>query len=312
MLRRPSVERMKQLAGFVVVLVAVLLGTAPSSSAAPTPRSGTDLVAQRAPAPTADDDPPPTQTPAVIEVRERPRIVGQARYGRTLRAVPPRWSVKPEQVARRWLRDGVPIGRATGLRYRLRPADVGHRIQVRYTATKPEHATATTRSKAKRAQHRVKVRRVVRYSVETRGRIVADLATFKRLAQQTFDDPRGWRGGGVEFRRVRRGGSMTLVLAEASQVPRFSSGCSAEWSCRVGRYVVINQTRWRHASPAWNAGGGTLRDYRHMVVNHESGHFLGRGHRGCPRRGALAPVMQQQSKGLGGCRFNPWPTAGER
>ena len=36
------------------------------------------------------------------------------------------------------------------------------------------------------------------------------------------------------------------------------------------------------------------------------------GHRGCPSRGALAPVMQTQSKGLDGCRPNPWPTAAER
>jgi hypothetical protein len=104
---------------------------------------------------------------------------------------------------------------------------------------------------------------------------------------------------------------MTLVLSEASRVPGFSSSCSSEWSCRVGRFVIINQERWKHASPAWNAAHGALRDYRHMVVNHESGHFLGLGHAGCPGPGRPAPVMMQQSKGLGGCHFNPWPTARE-
>ena len=49
-----------------------------------------------------------------------------------------------------------------------------------------------------------------------------------------------------------------------------------------------------------------------MVVNHETGHWLGRGHAGCPRPGALAPVMMQQSKGLDGCRLNPWPTGREQ
>jgi hypothetical protein len=48
-----------------------------------------------------------------------------------------------------------------------------------------------------------------------------------------------------------------------------------------------------------------------MVVNHETGHWLGLGHAGCPGRGRLAPVMMQQSKGLGGCRFNPFPTSRE-
>ena len=151
----------------------------------------------------------------------------------------------------------------------------------------------------------VPVRRRVTYSVTTRGRVTASLKVFRRQAQETFDHPRGWRAGGVQFRRVRRGGDFTLVLAAAATLPSFSAGCSVQWSCRVGRHVVINQLRWTQASPAWNAAGRSLRDYRHMVVNHETGHWLGLGHASC--RGGRAPVMMQQSKGTGGCRFNPWP-----
>jgi hypothetical protein len=134
---------------------------------------------------------------------------------------------------------------------------------------------------------------------------------FRRLAQETYDDPRGWRAGGVQFRRVRRGGDFTLVLAAPGAVPSFSPTCSSRWSCRVGRHVIINQTRWNHASPAWNRAGRSLRDYRHMVVNHETGHWLGLGHASCPGGRGKAPVMMQQSKGTGGCRLNPWPLARE-
>lgn len=155
-------------------------------------------------------------------------------------------------------------------------------------------------------------RHVVRYRVETRGRIVASRATFRRQVQETFDDRRGWAAAGIEFRRVAKGGTLSVVLSEASKVPTFSSGCSAQWSCRVGRYVVINQMRWNGASAMWKNRGRTLRSYRHMVVNHETGHWLGLGHRGCPRRGASAPVMMQQSVDLQGCRPNPWPLRGER
>jgi hypothetical protein len=164
----------------------------------------------------------------------------------------------------------------------------------------------------RRVEHRVPVRHTVTYHVTTRGRISASVATFRRQAQATFEDARGWRRAGVAFRRVPRGGDFTLVLSEASQVPTFSSGCSARWSCRVGRYVIVNQTRWQRASPMWNDAGRSLRDYRHMVVNHETGHWLGHGHRGCTGRGNPAPVMQQQSIALDGCRPNPWPTAPER
>ncbi|MET1033315.1 MAG: DUF3152 domain-containing protein, partial [Candidatus Saccharimonadales bacterium] len=87
--------------------------------------------------------------------------------------------------------------------------------------------------------------------------------------------------------------------------------CDSLWSCRVGPNVVINFDRWQGASSSWNANGGTLDDYRHMVINHETGHWLGFGHASCGGAGQLAPVMQQQSIDLQGCKFNPWPSTSE-
>ncbi|HRF28864.1 MAG TPA: DUF3152 domain-containing protein [Candidatus Saccharibacteria bacterium] len=153
--------------------------------------------------------------------------------------------------------------------------------------------------------------RIITYDVTTKGVITANFSEFKTLANQTLNDGRGWARMGVSFREVSSGGEFTLVLAQASMLPTFSSGCSADWSCNAGRYVVINQDRWLGASSAWNAGGGSLRDYRHMVVNHETGHWLGHGHELCGGVGTPAPVMQQQSISLQGCTFNPWPLASE-
>lgn len=257
-----------------------------------------------------------TPTPAIrrgtLRMLERPQVIGVRRYLRTLSADPGRWWPAAQHHRVQWLRDGRPIPGATGWRYRTTHHDVGHLVAVRVAAIRAGHHIAAAASANARIDHRVPLRRTVHYHVETRGRISASVADFRRLASATLNDPRGWRGAaGVRFREVRSGGSMTLVLAEASRVPGFSSACSSVWSCRVGRYVVINQTRWQHASPAWWQNRGTLRDYRHMVVNHETGHWLGHGHRGCPARGAAAPVMQQQSKSLGGCRINPWPTPRE-
>jgi hypothetical protein len=151
----------------------------------------------------------------------------------------------------------------------------------------------------------------VTYDVTTRGAITSNVAEFRQHANATLNDGRGWARMNVVFKEVASGGQFTLVLAEASQLPTFSSGCSSEYSCRAGRYVVINQTRWQSATSSWNKGGGSLRDYRHMVVNHEVGHWLGHDHESCRSAGSPAAVMQQQSIDLQGCSFNPWPLASE-
>ncbi|WP_110181890.1 DUF3152 domain-containing protein [Nocardioides solisilvae] len=288
----------------------------PTPAPAPAPRAvpsdGPSIAPTLEPTPTPTLEPTPTATPAAPVATRLPRIRGEARWTRTLRADPGRWTPRRETTRYRWLRDGEPVPGARGRTYRIRPDDVGSRlrVEVRVRVSGLPVGVAVSRP-TPRVRHRVPARRVVTYHVETRGD-VSGVPRFARLAQQTFDDPRGWRDAGVELRRVRAGGQFSLVLAEASWLPRFSSVCSSTWSCRVGRYVVINQTRWNHASPAWNAAGRSLRDYRHMVVNHETGHWLGRGHRTCPGRDRPAPVMMQQSKGTGGCRFNPWPLPSER
>ncbi|HEX4662051.1 MAG TPA: DUF3152 domain-containing protein [Candidatus Saccharimonadales bacterium] len=154
--------------------------------------------------------------------------------------------------------------------------------------------------------------RVVTYSVETRGAISADVAQFKSQANETLNDARGWARLGVSFQEVATGGSFTLSLTEASQMTTYSAtACDTTYSCTVGRNVIINQDRWLGATPSWNQAGGNIRDYRHMVVNHETGHWLGHGHRGCTGAGQPAPVMQQQSIDLQGCVFNPWPLDSE-
>ncbi len=152
------------------------------------------------------------------------------------------------------------------------------------------------------------------FTYEVRGKGNAtSLEDFAARAAQTYADPRGWNlGGSIRFVRVARGGDFTLWLSAARYLPTFSSGCSTTYSCRVGRNVIINEARWNGSTPSYTAAGAPLRDYQHMVLNHETGHWLGFGHSYCSGNGQPAPVMQQQSKSLQGCRANAWPTAGER
>lgn len=249
---------------------------------------------------------------AKFENTTRPSIWGTLKYRRTLTAKQGAWSRDALTFRYQWFSAGKPVKGATHQRFTLRPGDVGHTIRVEVTATRAGFETRKVTSRSTgHVQHLTAVRKTVTYSVRTRGKVTQNLTTFKKLAQETLDDPRGWRANGIRFKRVPSGGSFTLVLSEASKVPSYSSGCSSNWSCRAGRYVIINQNRWRSATPSWNKARGSLRDYRNMVVNHEVGHWLGRGHAPCSKRGSAAPVMQQQSKSLQGCKFNPWPKASE-
>ncbi|MBC7746408.1 DUF3152 domain-containing protein [Pedobacter sp.] len=154
--------------------------------------------------------------------------------------------------------------------------------------------------------------RTVTYRVETRGTITTDLAEFKASANQTLNDSRGWSRLGVRFDQVETDGDFVLVLSEASQMTTFSAtGCDTTYSCVVGVHVIINQDRWLNATPSWTEGGASLVDYRHMVVNHETGHWLGHGHTYCGTKGQPSTVMQQQSMSLQGCTANAWPLASE-
>ena len=247
-----------------------------------------------------------------LQLRSGVEVEGVLRYGRTLKVTRGTWNRTPERYLFQWFRGEEEIPGATGQTYRLGVADVGAKVKARVYAKKRGYdgGQATARGNGV-VGYRVPVRRTVTYRIETRGRITTSVRDFARLAAQTYADPRGWRNAGVAFKRVRGASDFSLVLAEASWLPRFSSTCSVQWSCRAGRYVVINQVRWKYASPSWNRAGMSLRDYRNLVVNHETGHWLGHGHLGCPGPGRLAPVMMQQSKGLNGCRHHPWPLGSE-
>jgi hypothetical protein len=154
--------------------------------------------------------------------------------------------------------------------------------------------------------------RTYTYRVRSVGSVASDMPSFRERVAQTLTDSRGWRAADIAFHEVPDNADFTIWLAEPAKLPTFGRPCTAMWSCRVGNDVVINDERWRLASPAWLAVGLPLREYEHMVVNHEVGHWLGFGHSHCRGAGQLAPVMQQQSINLEGCTFNPWPLPAER
>ncbi len=154
--------------------------------------------------------------------------------------------------------------------------------------------------------------RTYTYCTAVKGVDSSQLAPFNAKIAEVLADSRGWGlDGQIKYNHAESGCNYTAWLTASSQMTSFGGVCDDYWSCQIGSNVVINFDRWMNATDPWNQAGGNLEDYRVMVINHETGHWLGFGHRYCGGGGQLAPVMQQQSMGLQGCKFNPWPDAAE-
>jgi hypothetical protein len=132
--------------------------------------------------------------------------------------------------------------------------------------------------------------------------------TFAAAVRATLADPRGWTASGDRsFRRVGRTEprDFTVYLVTPGTRDKLCQDIPDGYtSCRNGDLVVLNVARWVKGVPGY---GAPLSAYRQYLVNHEVGHRLGHGHERCPAKGRAAPVMQQQTLGLHGCRPNPWP-----
>ncbi len=130
-----------------------------------------------------------------------------------------------------------------------------------------------------------------------------------RQIAAVLDDQRGWRRAGARFRQVTGPeAELTFRVATASTTDKLCDVRQAdhigEVNCRAGTDVVINLKRWQLGSPEFD---GPPVEYRALIVNHEVGHWLGRGHETCPGPGRPAPAMMQQIDGLKGCVSNAWP-----
>ncbi len=129
-----------------------------------------------------------------------------------------------------------------------------------------------------------------------------------RHVDAVLHDPRGWTvADGIAVQRVDDpSADVTVVLATPQTTDRLCRPLQTggRLSCFNGEAAVLNADRWLTGAPTW---GDDVDGYRSYLVNHEVGHGLGHGHRGCPAPGVPAPVMVQQTKSLEGCAPNAWP-----
>lgn len=154
---------------------------------------------------------------------------------------------------------------------------------------------------------RYSVDQTVAINFDSSGLGQTEAMQTKAIIADVVGDKKGWRQAGYNFVFDQPAANVTLHLADTSELAKLQD-CSIQYSCRVGRDIYINQDRWRAGSPSLSI---PLMQYRAMIVNHEIGHALGFDHWQCYGHGVTAPVMQQQSLGLGGLVPNAWPTEAE-
>ena len=139
------------------------------------------------------------------------------------------------------------------------------------------------------------------------------LADLTGNLAMTYNDVRGWNDRGrIAFEHVGSGCQYTVWMSAAAGMTTFGSICDDYYNCQAGHSVVLNYDRWTTATPPWNKTGGSIQDYRTLMIDHETGHRLGfLDNPVCPGKGQPAPVMMQQSMNLHGCVFNIWPRPAE-
>jgi len=177
----------------------------------------------------------------------------------------------------------------------------------------PQSGPGTYQAARKSVRSRSSYGALIRYDVRVENGLSIDPDKAALLIQGVLDDPRSWRGTRRwRFELVPVGQSATLhaYIVTPNTTDRLCAPylTRGEVSCQNGNRVVLNAKRWVFGVDAY---GSDLTNYRRYLVNHEFGHALGKHHLGCPGPGRLAPVMMQQTKGLGECRKNPWPLSNQ-
>jgi ssRNA-specific RNase YbeY (16S rRNA maturation enzyme) len=150
--------------------------------------------------------------------------------------------------------------------------------------------------------------RLIRFDVKVEDNLDISADAAAKVIAGVLNDQRSWRGSG-RWRFELVSGSDQAELHAYIVTPGTTDRLCAplqtrgEVSCQNGNRIVLNAKRWQLGAKSY---GTDLTNYRRYLVNHEFGHYLGYGHVKCPGRGQLAPIMLQQTKGLDGCRKNPW------
>ena len=131
---------------------------------------------------------------------------------------------------------------------------------------------------------------------------------FEFLVTTFLNDPSGWNSKGYTFSFSNKNPDVTIHLSTPKTIVK-ECGLPENLSCAElnGDVAYLNSDRWLHGAPKSKL---SLDNYREYMVLHEIGHILGFDHEQCPCAGCDAPIMMQQTLGIGKCNPNTKITNG--
>jgi hypothetical protein len=115
-----------------------------------------------------------------------------------------------------------------------------------------------------------------------------------------LNDPDGWSKKGYFFIPVSMNADVIIRLSSPETIEK-KCGLPKGLSCAElgGKNMYLNADRWFHGASKSRL---SLDNYRQYMVSHEIGHILGFDHEQCPCKGCPAPIMMQQTLGIGQCK----------
>jgi len=134
-----------------------------------------------------------------------------------------------------------------------------------------------------------------RYNIRVPVQVGYDIGVY-------LNDPDGWAKHGYFFEPVNTREQVHIRLSSPETIKKIC-GLPDTLSCAElgGRNMYLNAERWFHGAPASKL---PLSQYRQYMISHEIGHILGHDHKKCPCKGCAAPIMMQQTLGIGDCKPN--------
>ena len=149
------------------------------------------------------------------------------------------------------------------------------------------------------------------YRVEVEEGTGVDPEVFADEVEMILSSQWGWTAAdGISLQRAAEGVDIVVTLATPPTVDMLCYPLQTQGrvSCAQEQRAIINLDRWLlGAEPS----GLDVAAYRRYLISHEVGHTLGHSHVECPAPGEPAPVMMQQTHGIGECAPNPWPVPPE-